>query len=430
LRTAKLPFFYGWVVIGVTTLAMFATGPGQTFTVAVFIEPVRDELGLSRTAIAAAYSTASLLAAGAIVLFGRAVDRFGGQKTLLAFGLAFGAACLGIGLVWDLGSLTVGFAALRMLGPGAMALAASVLAVQWFVRYRGRAMGVTVLGLAASSAFVPVIALQLIEQVGWRSAWQILGLFVWAAVVLPALIFARDRPERIGLRPDGLSERSPVLTPSAKAKEEAAWTTSAAARTRTFWLLMFVMAVPSLVSTGLIFHQVAYLSGQGLGAQVASVFVAYAITNALSIPLAGIMLDRTGPRLVLFGLLLLLLSAVGLLLLALLVPGAAVVYGLLLGIAVGGGSTAGGVVWAEYYGRRYVGSIRGVEGMVKMLAAAVGPLPLAVAHDQFGSYAPGFLAFALLAGLAAAAALGAHPPAAGGTSTSRPGADAQKPPPH
>lgn len=422
-RRIKLPFFYGWIVIGITTLAMFATGPGQTYTVAVFIEPVRVDLGISRTAISAAYSTATLLAAGALVLLGRAVDRFGGQKALIIFGLAFGASCLGIGLAWNLTSLTIGFAALRMLGPGALALGASVLAVQWFVRYRGRAMGVTVLGLAVSSALVPVIALQLIEQMGWRSAWQILGLLVWVAVVLPAFIFARDRPEQIGLRPDGQSERSTLSTPSTRQREESAWTVNEAVQTKTFWLLMFVMAVPSLVSTGLIFHQVAYLTEQGLGAYVAPVFVAYGIINAVTIPVTGIVLDRIAPRLVLLGLLILLFSAIGLLLTTLIVPAAAVGYGLLLGMAVGGVATAGGVVWVEYYGRRYVGSIRGIEGTVRMVAAALGPLPLAIAHDQFGSYLPGFLAFALMSSLAAGAALIAHAPGARPLSATSPKID-------
>jgi hypothetical protein len=125
-----------------------------------------------------------------------------------------------------------------------------------------------------------------------------------------------------------------------------------------------------------------------------------------------------------------LLSAVGLLMVAVVVPLAAVGYGLLLGIAVGGGATAGGVVWANYYGRRYLGSIRGVEGTIKMLAAALGPLPLAVAHDQSGSYLPGFLAFALLAALAAAAALAARGPKARPMAAPRLEARTQKPPVH
>ncbi|MBT4867070.1 MAG: hypothetical protein HON53_18355, partial [Planctomycetaceae bacterium] len=91
-------------------------------------------------------------------------------------------------------------------------------------------------------------------------------------------------------------------------------------------------------------------------------------------------------------------------------PAIAVVYAGLLGLQGGIIRTTGTVVWINYYGRLYQGAVRGLAMSIMVIAAAFGPLPLALAKDHFGSYqfALGcFLVFPLIAGVAV---LTAEPP--------------------
>ena len=70
-------FFYGWMLVGLGTLVIFATGPGQSHLIGLFFDPITAELGLSRTAVALAYGSATLVAAFLLPWMGKLVDRFG-----------------------------------------------------------------------------------------------------------------------------------------------------------------------------------------------------------------------------------------------------------------------------------------------------------------------------------------------------------------
>lgn len=409
-RADGLPFNYGWAVVGVALLGLFVTGPGQTFAVAVFIDPIRFDLGLSRTAISGAYSVATLGAAAALFLLGRIIDRLGSRLALLIFGFLFGAVCLGMSRVQDVIALTVGFLLLRLLGPGALSLAAMILPVNWFSRQRGRAVGVVALGLAVSSAVFPTLILALTDRFDWRTAYPILGIIVWMLLLPPVWLLVRNHPEDAA---GGPTERPASAPAPAGAPMPAgdSWTAGQAMRTVRFWLTLVAMATPALVSTGLVFHQVSYLAEQGLAVQAGMVFVAYGVLNASSMPLTGLALDRWPGHLVMTALLILLVGAVGALASAPAFWPAAIAYGGLLGLAVGGKQTASGVIWANYYGPRHLGAIRGIEGTAKMAAAALGPLPLALARDATGSYLVGLGLFAALTSLAAVMAFLSPPTA-------------------
>jgi MFS family permease len=114
--------FYGWVVLAVAALGLFASGPGQSHIFSVFVLPIREDLGISRTAVASAYALATLVAALGLPYVGRLIDRFGARRVVLAVALLFGAAAIAFGQVTSLFWLTVGFAALRFLGQGSLML--------------------------------------------------------------------------------------------------------------------------------------------------------------------------------------------------------------------------------------------------------------------------------------------------------------------
>jgi MFS family permease len=138
--------FYGWVVLAVAALGLFASGPGQSHIFSVFIVPISDDLGISRTSVASAYALATLIAAFGLPYVGRLIDRFGVRPVVLVVAVLFGAAAIAFGQVTSLLWLTVGFAALRFLGQGSLMLNCANLVAQWFNHKRGFALSLMALG--------------------------------------------------------------------------------------------------------------------------------------------------------------------------------------------------------------------------------------------------------------------------------------------
>ena len=139
-------FFYGWVIVGVGMLGIFASGPAQSHTFSVFIGPIALDLGLTQTEMASAYGLATLMAALCLPAMGWFLDRAGAKRMLAVVALFFGSACVAFGLVGGLFWLAIGFAALRFLGQGSLMMGSSNMVSQWFTRKRGTALGLMTMG--------------------------------------------------------------------------------------------------------------------------------------------------------------------------------------------------------------------------------------------------------------------------------------------
>ena len=163
VRRVGQRMFYGWVIVWVAMLGIFASGPAQSHTFSVFIGPIAAELGLSQTAMASAYGLATLVAAFCLPLMGRFLDRAGARRMLAVVALVFGTSCAAFGLVGGMIWLALGFAALRFLGQGSLMLGCSNMVSQWFSQRRGFALGVMALGFAISMAVHPMVAKWLID---------------------------------------------------------------------------------------------------------------------------------------------------------------------------------------------------------------------------------------------------------------------------
>jgi cyanate permease len=90
----------------------------------------------------------------------------------------------------------------------------------------------------------------------------------------------------------------------------------------------------------------------------------------------------------------------------------AVVFGVLRGLTSGVWILATEVTWPTYFGRRYLGSIVGLNFSLSFIGVAIGPLPFGVIYDAFGSYNYAIWGFAVLPALTICAALLAKPPEA------------------
>ena len=390
--------YYGWPIAIFAAVVAFSSGPGQSYVFSVFIDSLIEETGFSRSGISTLYAAGSGISAVMVSLVSRMADRYGPRRILLIVGTALGIACLVMASAQSMLVFMVTFAALRALGQGSLPINGTLLVAQWFTRYRARAVAVMSLGFACSTALLPPLCRFLIDNLGWREAYVFLGIMVWVLVVPGAYLIARDRPEDVGLLPDGDPVRAgaPAPTPTRTRLQDRRRVFTSPS----FWALALPLATPSLVVTALVFHQTGIFAEHGLSATTAgAVFVPFAASSAVSAIVAGILIDRWGSKPVLVLSLALLLTAM-LWLHLVGSPGAAIVYAAILGACGASSQTVSGVIWAHYYGREGLGRIQGSAMMIGIAGAALGPLPLALMEQVFDGFTIGLVALSVLPALA------------------------------
>ena len=398
--------FYGWFVVLAAGVVVFSSGPGQSYVFSVFIDSIIEDTGLSRTGISVLYLASTGVSAVLVAIVSRLADRFGPRIMLVAAGFGLGAACFGMAIATHLILFFIAFASLRALGQGSLSINCILLVNQWFVSRRGRAVGIMALGAMLSTALFPPFARFLIDNIGWRGAYAVLGAGAIGLVVPVALLIVRNRPEDMGLFPDG-SPRPPISETRQSAVEGRRAT--GVYRSPSFWLLALALSSPSLVTTALIFHQASIFHENGLSATIsAAVFPIYSASSAVSSLSAGFVADRVGPKVLLVFSMLALLAT---LIMAVLINSlyVAVLYVVVMGVSGGAFHIVQGTIWAHYYGRHGLGRVQGPAMTLSVCASAAGPLPLAVFQNLTGTYTVGMIAMMALPVLSLAALIFIRP---------------------
>jgi MFS family permease len=392
------PFFYGWVILMAGTIGIIMMGPSQTFTISVFTDYFIADLGISRANLSLIYGLATLGGSFLLPLTGRLVDRYGPRRTTPFIVLALGGAAMAMGLVQQVLALFMVLLALRFLGFGSLQLVSNNLIAQWFIHKRGRVMGLAGLSLSIGLIIFPGLSETLINQFGWRWAMIWLGGLVWVVMLPVSLLFFRDRPELYGLCPDGAP--SPPAISSARDEgqpgSEVNWSLAEARCTSIFWLFAAGLTTLTMLLAGLVFHQISLFAARGLSREAAiASFNAVAIFSVIGNLGVGWLLDRVSARLLL-ALTLFLAAVMIIILMVMTSPTQAMLYGALNGLVSGSFRVMDGTVWAKYFGRRYLGSIRGAVMIGVVGGTALGPYPLGLSLDYFGSYAPALWSLLLL----------------------------------
>ena len=386
------PFFYGWMILLVGSLGMFMTVPGQTIGVAVFLDSIIADLGMTRTSVSLMYTLATLAASLALPFVGRAIDARGPRLAVIVIAALFALACAFMGLVAGPLMLFVGFFLIRGLGQGSLSMVSMHVVNLWFIRRRGLAVGISGLGFMTSFAVFPPIIDSLIQGLGWRGAYVALGALVAITILPLGAAFFRTRPERFGLEPDGA--RRPGKPPAAAGERNA--TLDQARRTGTFWLYTLATFCMSMLGTAMMFHNYDILGQNGIGrAAATAAFGTLGIVAAASNLVSGALLDRLPYRLLLG-------IQLGMLIAAMLLVGSVsdmrgvILYGTVLGVMQGSWMPISASVYAKHFGRLHLGSIKGLVSTVGVAASALGPLLFSLGFDLFGSYGPVLLIASLL----------------------------------
>jgi MFS family permease len=397
-KAARSGFYYGWVIVVVTALLQFAGGT-ETFPVlGLFLGPMTDELGWSRSSFSAPMTIGTILGGVAGLFIGPAVDKHGARWIMTVAAVLLGIVFFLMGFVTELWQHYI----LQILGrgitAGAFFLVVGIILPKWFIAKRGRATAFSGLGGRLGQFLTPIMVQVIILALGWRAAWASLGLLVWAIGILPVFFFLKSKPEDMGLLPDGLTseeekarlkEAPPGQTkrrPRLRSVAEVSLGPREALCTRAFYLMLAAQSLLSLVISGLHFHWFAYMTGQGLSSSVAVASIA--ISSLAGVPvslLAGFLAERFPIRYILMVTYVGFAASVALLIFTT-TPLMAYAYGIALGAFSGVTFTVSLVVWADYYGRGSMGAIRGLTSPINQTTNASGPLIASLAYDITGSY--------------------------------------------
>jgi MFS family permease len=349
-------------------------------------------------------------------MVGRWIDRYGAGTVLAVASAIVGVCGLGLSQVVNLGGYYGLFVPGRACFAAPLELAPSTAISNWFIRRRPLALAILMGTQGTGLAAMPLVAQWIIGGWGWRAAWSALGIYTLAIGVIPALLLIR-RPEDVGLAGDpmlrGSGPRNLAASYSRNADqgvEEPDFTTRQALRTRSFWILSVFSAAIFLVQGGVSVHQAAHFIDQGVPGSSAALIVG---VFALSQVAGGLVWSTLASRVpVQF-----LLASSGMVV----ALGGAItgfsgtfVWGICsaatLGVGIGGIHLLLRLVWADFYGRSSLGSIRGVTLPVQIAGQLTGPLIAGFMFDATGAYRTAFILVAATAALASVMVLAATPP--------------------
>ena len=413
----RLPFFYGWVIVGV---AFVTVGLGVTARTAfsLLFPSIVDEFGWDRGLAAGAFSFGFMVSALLSPFVGRLMDRRGPRFVIEMGVLLTTAGLLTATLVttpWQL------YATLGVLvGGGANCMtftAHSQYLPNWFVRRRGLAIGIAFSGVGLGAIVLLPWLQSIISRDGWRTSCWTLGILI-LAILLPINLLVRTKPQDIGARPDGdaapvggaADPRSSHIVDPVWASID--WTPARAVRTARFWWIAAGYFCSGFVWYQVQVHQTKYLIETGFTPMHAAWALGLVAVVAIPGQIAlGALSDRAGREIVW----------------TIVCAGFAICYAALLGLAAGPSefllytmvvsqgllgyamtAIMGPIVAEIFEGPRY-GSIFGLVSMALVGGGAAGPLVAGLIHDATGSYRDAFVISIVLCAVSAIAIWKAAP---------------------
>jgi MFS family permease len=371
-----------WFVVG-AGLAN-AVGPVMvSATLGVFILPVAEDTGFSRSAVTLGFTVAAIGMVIGLNIVGRLLDKFAVRYIMVPCFLLFSIFTAAISITpvneW---AFVVPYFFLGFFGAGTMIPFQKVV-MSWFDNKRALAVGVMGSILALGIALMPLVASALIAAMGWRLAY--VGLAVIAAVVslTMVLLFGRVRGER---HVRGRLIQEAKVQGHEVSLEVPGLTFGEAIRTRHFWFIAIGLGLTGLVIVGIQINLVPLLIDRGFDPGVAALLLSVlGLTSMVGHVIGGYIVDRV--RVTYVAAVVILIPIGGLLALNQPLALAVVAVGF-IGLAFGLESDLLPFLLSRYLGMRSFGQLMGPIYSAFILAQAFGPLLFGIAFDTFGSYDP------------------------------------------
>lgn len=414
--TKSKGIFYGWWIVGACSLITLYGSGIFFYGFTAFFEPMVDEMGWSRAATSLAFSLQRLQGGIAAPIIGFLVDKLGPNRLQ-----TFGMLVMGGGLMFmsQVDSITIFYIAFLVTSIGSASgsgTVGQVAVANWFVRNRGKALGITAAGVGISGTLVPILV-WLISSFGWRTTLILAGAGCWVFCI-PLSLVVRNKPENYGMLPDGdtrLAEeidkkQEAIIVLAKEAPDDQEFTPREALRTSAFWVLALALSIGQLATGAIFTHELPYLNSIGIPPQTGA-FVVMAITltsivGRLGFGWLGDLFEKRHVMAITY-----VLQVAGIMIAAFATElWQVALFVITFGPGYGGSIPVRPALQADYFGRKSFGTIQGFILGLTTFGGVIGPTFAGWMYDVNQSYRMAFIILALGIAPAVPAILAARRP--------------------
>ncbi len=424
-KAKKSKYFYGWNIVAAAFMSQLAYAEHFSSNLGLFFKPFQEEFGWDRTEVAIIQTIARLVEGIGAPFIGPFIDRWGPRILM-----PLGAIVCVIGSfmssrsnsLWELYLFRGVFTAIGFTLMGTLVI--DVTIARWFIRKRGRATGITRIGSYVCMFIMTPLTVYIIANYGWRAMFIIFALFTLTTALLPAAIFMRRRPEDMGLFPDGVNPDDVHDVPNKNTDEEKSlsphnpanlateriWSRREIIKSPAFWLVTATYAIDMFIVQAINISMAPYVQDLMYGTEiVAAVLTIRGVIMAVGSFCGGFVAEYAQKPVVrTLPFVLECIAAV-----FFLMAGSPVFLWLavgLYGIFSSANQVTQAVVWANYFGRPSLGTVRSIAYLFIFGFGAMGPLVMNAIYDLAGSYSYAFIGMAILWGVAGLMIYFSRPP--------------------
>ena len=392
----KKKIYRGWYIV---TAIFFANWMGAGIGVPIyglFYVPIRSSLSLTNLMLSLPPVIRNLTTHFMGPIVGPLVDKFGPRYLMTMGAIIAGFSTFLMSTADNFWEIILYFSIIGASGHACLShIVTNTTLARWFIKKRGRATGIATTGINVGEAIMAPLIQLLITYVGWRKTWQFMALVPWLIIAPTSFLFMRRSPEDLGLKPDGESTKIENKQNASDSHHdiEEIWTPKDAFRTTSLWALVFSTNLAAIAVIGVVLHQIPFMIDQGLSPGIAALsLTTYAIFAIPSKLVWGFLAEKVAIKYLtaasLIG------SAIGLLILiqASTIKGV-LLFGVIYGLTRGAWAVVQSLIWADYFGRAFLGSIRGFVSPIQGLSAIFGPLFAGWLRDVTNSYQIPFYTF-------------------------------------
>lgn len=359
-----------WPMLLFGFVSVFWGNFGQSFFVGVYSESFKSALSISASEYGTLYSLATFVAGFTFLFVGVLIDKLPLRLYALLAGVGLFIACLLLALAENILILFFGFLFVRLFGQSLMPHTGMITMARTFEEDRGKALGFAASAVPVGEIVLPLLAVMLIVQIGWKQSWLLYACLIPALYVPLAIFFLKKAETRLTATVDTDIELADKIKGRFSLLKIA-----------NFWLVLPTLLFSPFVVTGVFIHQDYLVQTKSWPATLwAASFVSYGVVHWLSSFVAGVLIDKyTARKLIAWYNLPILLSM--LVLIFMQGNATASIFLALLGISIGFGGPLGAALWAELYGKKHLGGIRSMVTAFGVVATAISPILFGLAID-------------------------------------------------
>lgn len=385
------PIYYGYWLIVAAFIAQFVSVGAQSYVIGPFMIPMTTELGWTRAEFTLPRTIGQVVMAFTGFFIGSLVDRKGARGFMLGGVVILSVALFLLSKVNALWQWILLNGVVLTIGASLIGnLVVNVTLAKWFVDFRGRAIAFAAMGVSFAGVLLTPLATWAIDLYGWRTGWQLLSIGAFIFVVPTALAMRRS-PEDYNLNLDGKSDHQVSQGFAQKAEDDFnnSMTRAQALRSLTFYWLVIAFGMFGITIQVMLIQTVPFMTDAGYDRTTAALMITIASVPALvSKPIWGWLIDGLQPKplasisaAITGGSLFVIVYGAHVASLPILITGFAV-----LGFGWGGMIPLQEVIWASYFGRRYLGGVRSAAMPFSIMLTAGAPLATSYYYDVFGDY--------------------------------------------